>query len=384
MALGLAASHAVAAEVIKVYGSEGPEFAVREAAEAFSAKAGVRVEFQSGTAKGWLASAKSDADVIFTSAAYMMTDLLHENELAINPNSVTSLYVRPSAILVRPGNPKGISDFPDLLKPGVRIMVVSGSGQTGLWEDMAGRRGNIETLREFHRNVLVFAPDSETAERTWRERSDIDAWLTWNTWYLPLHEHADLVTVSKEHVVYRQCMAAMTQRGTNKPEAKAFVEFLASPEGARIFSSWDWKSSILLDELAVDTVVAVVCRVEDSTCSEGVGRGLLRIQRLLDSYSGTTVSPTEVRIVAVVDGEAARWLLDDAAYAKATGQSGANPNKAIVKDLLARGVTIEVSRKALTDSNLSADALLPGISTVTDAFPRIVDLQLQGYAALTF
>ena len=42
-----------------------------------------------------------------------MSDLIRAGDLQIVASSVTPLYVRPSAILVRPGNPKGIRDFPD-------------------------------------------------------------------------------------------------------------------------------------------------------------------------------------------------------------------------------------------------------------------------------
>ena len=33
-----------------------------------------------------------------------------------------ALYLRPVAILVRPGNPKGIRGFRDLLAPGVKVL----------------------------------------------------------------------------------------------------------------------------------------------------------------------------------------------------------------------------------------------------------------------
>ncbi len=45
--------------------------------------------------------------------------------LQIDDDTITPLFLRPSAILVRPGNPKQINDFPDLVRPGVNVMVVS-------------------------------------------------------------------------------------------------------------------------------------------------------------------------------------------------------------------------------------------------------------------
>ena len=237
--IGLHPMQALAQEV-RVYGSEGPSPAVHEAAATFGEKNDVKVEVVSGPVTKWLDKAKEDADVIFCSAEFMMSDLIRAGELQIDPRTVTPLYLRPSAILVRPGNPKGIGDFPDLLRPGMRLMVVTGSGQTGLWEDMAGKQGDIRTIRHFRRNVVFFAPNSETAEKTWKEQPDIDAWVTWSIWHLPLHDHADLVPVSKDYVVYRQCNVALTTHGVENEQAGKFVEFLASPEGAEIFKSWDW------------------------------------------------------------------------------------------------------------------------------------------------
>ena len=124
---GIVTTEALAQEIVRVYGSEGPAPAVHEAAITFEGTANVKVEVVSGPVTKWLDSAKADADVIFCSAEFMMSDLIQAGELQIDPASVTPLHLRPSAILVRRGNPKGIEDFPDLLQAGVRVMVVTGS-----------------------------------------------------------------------------------------------------------------------------------------------------------------------------------------------------------------------------------------------------------------
>src|SRR3546814_8440532 len=66
---------------------------------------------------------------------------------AIDEKTIDPLYLRASNILVRPGNPHHIGGLRDLLRPGFKVMVVQGAGQTGLWEDMAGRAGDIATVR---------------------------------------------------------------------------------------------------------------------------------------------------------------------------------------------------------------------------------------------
>src|SRR3546814_1970160 len=77
---------------------------------------------------------------MFSGAENMMTDFVKAMNGAIDEKTIDPLYRRASNILVRPGNPHHIGGLRDLLRPGFKVMVVQGAGQTGLWEDMAGRR----------------------------------------------------------------------------------------------------------------------------------------------------------------------------------------------------------------------------------------------------
>jgi accessory colonization factor AcfC len=193
-----------AQEVLQIYGSEGPYPAMREAATVFSNRNNVDVRIVGKPVEKWAAEAKTNADLVYSSAEFMMVDLVRHMEGEIEESRITPLYWRPAAILVRPGNPKHIHDFPDLLRSGVKVMVVNGSGQTGLWEDMAGRQGNFRTVRALRNNIAFFAADSTEARRTWLAEKDIDAWLTWNIWYKADPHHSTLVPVGEDYVIYRQ------------------------------------------------------------------------------------------------------------------------------------------------------------------------------------
>jgi accessory colonization factor AcfC len=238
LALAVTPSHAQ--EVIRAYGPGGPLPAIREAAEVFGKSAGVKVEVTAGPTPQWLEKAKTDADIIFSGAEYMMTDFIKALEGRIDEATVASLYLRPSAILVRPGNPKGIQGFEDLLKPGLKVLVVQGAGQTALWEDMAGRKGNIQTVRALRKNIAAFAANSAEARKAWIEKTDLDAWLIWNIWQIANKDLADLVPVSQDYVIYRDAGIALTQQGKTKEAARKFVDFVQSAEGATIFAKWGW------------------------------------------------------------------------------------------------------------------------------------------------
>lgn len=147
-------------------------------------------------------------------------------------------------MLVRPGNPKRIDGFRDVLAPGIKVMAVEGAGQSGLWEDVAGRTGDIEMVRAFRKNlVLPEAPNSAEARKRWIEQPDIDVWLIWNIWQVANPDLAQLVEMDEPFRIYRDTGVVLTYKGGERASAKAFVAFLQSPQGQSIFSRWGWKSS---------------------------------------------------------------------------------------------------------------------------------------------
>ncbi len=229
-----------AQDILYLFGPGGPAPAMKEAAEVFGKANNVRLEVTAGPTGQWLAKAKADADLIYSGSEYMMTDFIAAMEGRIDIATVTPLYLRPSAILARPGNPKQIKHFTDLLKPGTRVLVVQGAGQTGLWEDVAGRQGSVETVRAFRKNIVAYAANSAEGKKYWVEKSEIDAWLIWNIWQAANPAIADLVSMGPDYVIYRDCGIALTEKGKKSPLARKFVNFLLSAEGRKIFSNWGW------------------------------------------------------------------------------------------------------------------------------------------------
>lgn len=228
---------------------------------------------------------------------------------------------------------------------------MTGSGQTGLWEDMAGRQGDVRVIRALRKNIVCFAPNSETAVRTWQERDDIDAWITWNIWYLPLRDDADLVPVSEDYRVYRQCLVGLTERGKVKPLAERFIEFLASPEGTKIFKSWGWLTSPSgPSQLTVESNIAIVCRLDKDECKDGVGVGLLSVRRLIKHYESIGIPSSELHISVVLHGDAAYWLLKNQPYRAFAKNGNENPNTALIRELHDLGVSVELCAETMADA----------------------------------
>lgn len=231
---------AFAQETLFVYGPGGPAPAMKEAAAAFEKASGNKVQVTAGPTPQWLDQAKADADVIFSGSETMMTDFVSAMEGRINAAEVSPLYLRPMSILVRPGNPKNIKGLKDALVPGVKILVVNGAGQNGAWEDVAGRMGDISSVRAMRNNIVGYAKNSAEARQQWVDRADIDVWLIWNIWQVSNPSLADEVPIETAYAVYRDTGVVATTKGKSRPQAQKFIDFLASPEGAQIFKKWGW------------------------------------------------------------------------------------------------------------------------------------------------
>lgn len=239
-ALALALSSPAAAETLTVYGPGGPAPAMMEAARAYRAQTGTDIRVIAGPTKEWIDKAKSDADIIFSGAEHMMTDLVRDMEGQIDENTIDPLYLRVSSILVRPGNPRRIRGLRDLMVPGRKVIAVQGSGQTGLWEDMAGRTGDIRMVRALRHNIVHVAATSADAKTKWTADPSIDAWIIWGIWEKANPTIADSVGVEPQFRIYRDTGTAVTMRGKAKPESVRFLNFLRSRSGARIFAKWGW------------------------------------------------------------------------------------------------------------------------------------------------
>ena len=227
--------------VLNVYGPGGPAPAMQEAAKAFGAAHDISVTVVAGPTAQWVEKARQDADIIFSGAENMFTDFAKALPGAFELKDAYPLYLRPAAILVRPGNPKNIRGFRDLLAPNVKILTVAGAGQTGLWEDVAGRTGDIALVRAFRKNmVFPEAANSGAAKEQWTRQTDIDAWLIWNIWQVANPDLAQVVEMDEPFRIYRDAGVVLTRKGKTEPQAAAFVEFLKSAAGQKIFAKWGW------------------------------------------------------------------------------------------------------------------------------------------------
>ena len=239
--LSLAACSLSTLAAVQVYGPGGPAPAMQEAAKQFQKNTNIQVNVTAGPTPKWAEQAKQNADVIYSGSEAMMSDFENTFASQIVKDSIEPLYLRAAAIVVRPGNPKNIKGFKDLARNNHKVLVTHGAGQVGLWEDIAGRSGDIQLLKGVRKNIASYAANTAVAKETWTKDSSYDAWVVYNIWSVANPELGQLVAIEPELVIYRDTGVALTQQGVANKEAAQFVQFLKSNQAKAIFQKYGWK-----------------------------------------------------------------------------------------------------------------------------------------------
>jgi sulfate transport system substrate-binding protein len=163
-------------------------------------------------------------------------------------------YISTIVFVVRKGNPFGITDWPDLLKPGVRIITANpktGGGAKlallGAWLDVLHRGGSPGDARAFitelYRRVPVLDTGARGATVTFARKNIGDVHLTWeNEAELETRELKGELEIVRPPVSIRAeppvavVDANVDRKGTRHP-AETYMKFVATDPGARAIIS---------------------------------------------------------------------------------------------------------------------------------------------------
>ena len=221
-----------------IYGPDGAFAPMKECAELFSLKSGIETKVTTAPGAAWIRQARQEADIIYEETEFGLTQFMGDYPCLVDEKTRTSLYPRPAGILVRKGNPKRIGSIADLAREGVYLLDVNGSGQIGLWEDVAGLKGVIPGIRK---NIAMSTTTSAEAIKRWNSLPALDAWITFESWHQFLKDTADLIRLPKDERVYRGTALVSTQFYKNQQSARMFIDFLKTPECHAVFRKWGWE-----------------------------------------------------------------------------------------------------------------------------------------------
>jgi sulfate transport system substrate-binding protein len=166
-------------------------------------------------------------------------------------------------IIVRQGNPKGINDFSDLAKPGIRLIhpdpISSGGAQWSILaiygselkksekESGEADKGRaLQTLRAIWKNVIS-TPGSAREARTTFELGNGDALITYELEALLMKEaKAPIEIVVPQSTIFSEHPAVAIDKNitaAKRPVIDAFMQYLWSDEAQEAFVKFHFYSS---------------------------------------------------------------------------------------------------------------------------------------------
>jgi sulfate/thiosulfate-binding protein len=161
-------------------------------------------------------------------------------------------YTSTIVFLVRKGNPKNLTDWNDLVKPGIGVITPNPKTSGGArWNYLAAwlyakqlPGGNDAKAREFVGQVLKNVPVLDSGARgattTFVQRGIGDVLLSWeNEAYLALQEQPDKVQIVVPSIsILAEPPVAVVDKVVDKKGtraiAEAYLQYLYSPEGQEI------------------------------------------------------------------------------------------------------------------------------------------------------
>lgn len=129
--------------------------------------------------------------------------------------------------------------------------------------------------------------------------------------------------------------------------------------------------------------IKVVYQIKTDESKNGVGAGLYYLKKLSDAYDNLGIEKSDRQIHGVFHGDAGYMLLKDEAFSLEKG-TDENPNKRIIQELLKNGVKLELCASTMKNNGWQKKDVLEGVTIVAGAYPRIIDLQMSGFAYIRF
>jgi intracellular sulfur oxidation DsrE/DsrF family protein len=123
----------------------------------------------------------------------------------------------------------------------------------------------------------------------------------------------------------------------------------------------------------------VIFDVTAAAKANEVNGGLTAVARLLNLYGAAGLTADDVRIAAVLHGEANKATLADKAYA-ARFHVAANPNLPLIRDLKKAGVELFVCGQSLHQSGYPIDEVSNEVRVADSAMLVLINKQRGGYA----
>jgi sulfate/thiosulfate transport system substrate-binding protein len=219
-----------------------------------------------------------DIDILVQRGGYVAADWSKRFPHGATPYTTTTVF------LVRKGNPKGIKDWDDLVRPGLQVIIpnpkVTGNGRytyLAAWGYALRKAGNDAGARDFvaklFANVPVLDGGGRGATTTFTQRDTGDVLVTFENEAIAVRaelgaDKFDVVypSLSIEAAPPVAVVEKVVDKRNTRKVATAYLEFLFTPKGQEIIAKHNFRprDEAVLKKHAEQFPPIEIFRVEDT------------------------------------------------------------------------------------------------------------------------
>lgn len=239
-------------KVVRIFSARACAAPLESAAALFEKQTGIRVEIsvcsrhcaspkaeeatgQTGGDDFLLEIAEAGShDLAIAGAEYLLDD--GEIRGIVQRGQRRTIAYRSSAMIVPAGNPAGVCVLADLARPGIRVGISVIDCLKGLWEDVTGRLGLLESIRPnitFRANGCVALVEA-VAQRV------VDAAFGWTSFAHLAPDKIEVVSLPRAQQVWRGTGVGLLSFARQPAAAGRFMDFLTTPEVKAIYRRYHW------------------------------------------------------------------------------------------------------------------------------------------------
>ena len=233
------------ADTLLVYAGAASKPPTEEAAKLFEQKTGVKVELVFGGSGYMLSQMKlaKQGDIYFPGSSDYIEKAKREGAVYADSEKVI-VYLVPSINVVK-GNPHSIRTLQDLTRPGLRVAIANPEGVClGVYAvEIIENAFTAAQKAAFQANLVNY---TESCEKTATAISlkMVDAVIGWS-----VLEHWDPLRIQTIKLPANQVPRigyipiAISKFTRNREAAQRFIDFMAGPEGRKIFARYKYFTS---------------------------------------------------------------------------------------------------------------------------------------------
>jgi molybdate transport system substrate-binding protein len=237
-----ALNHCFAVDSLLIFAGAASKPPTEEAAKAFEAKTGVKIDVIFG-GSGYVLSQMmlgKKGDLYFPGSSDYME--VAKKKGVVFPETEKNIVYLVPAINVRKGNPKNVKTLKDLTRPDLKVAIANPEGVcVGAYAvELVESLFTPQEKEAFRKNLINY---TESCEKTATAISlkAADAVIGWRVFHYWDPERIETIPLDKSQVIrIGYIPIAVSKFTANRPLAQQFIDFLLSEDGKKTFRKYQY------------------------------------------------------------------------------------------------------------------------------------------------